>query len=103
MKYKYSYQIPLEYKGQVEHEFDGNSITIRHDGLEDVFDFSSIEQDGRVEEYETIFPFRPLLNVERIEGVWYMELLQFVTDGEDVWALRDAEMERDWRDSDGED
>lgn len=66
---------------EIEYVFEGEKITAIFNGESDTFDFSQFA-DGHVDNIETTLPFNPIISAERVDGVLYVELLNFI--GEDA-------------------
>ena len=78
MMIKYSPQLSDR---KIEYVFEGEKITATFNGESDTFDFSQFA-DGHADNIETTLPFNPIISAERVDGVLYVELLNFI--GEDA-------------------
>ena len=78
MMIKYSPQLSDR---EIEYVFEGEKITAIFNGESDTFDFSQFA-DGHADNIETTLPFNPIISAERVDGVLYVELLNFI--GEDA-------------------
>jgi len=63
-------------KEEVSYSFSVESVTITVDGISDTFDFTGIP-DGELDysSIETSLPMNPILTVERVDGILYIECL----------------------------
>jgi hypothetical protein len=62
----------------IEYQFSGEKITAATvNGQSDVFDFSTLP-DGKAEEITTILSVNPIVSAKRVDGVLFVELLNFI-------------------------
>jgi len=62
---------------QIAYEYGQDSLVVTLDGAVDSFDFSSV-RELRPEQIKTSLPINPIVALERVEGVLYLTLLNFV-------------------------
>lgn len=65
---------------QIEYSFNGETLTVKIGDTEDVFDLSSLP-DGELnmeEEIETTLPVNPIISAKRVDGILYLELLNWI-------------------------
>jgi hypothetical protein len=62
---------------KIEYKFEKEKITVTTDDMSDTFDFSSMP-DGIMYEVETTLDINPIISAKRLEGVLYVELLNFI-------------------------
>ena len=62
---------------EIIYEFKGELITATIDGITDVFDFSTMP-DGVADQIDTILPLNPVLSAKKVNGVLFVELLNFI-------------------------
>jgi len=74
------YFVPQRSDNQIEYCFNGETITVKIDNAEDVFDFSTLP-DGELhmeEPIETTLPVCPIISAKRINGILHLELLNWL-------------------------
>jgi len=76
------YFSPQRADNQIEYSFCGETVTARIDEIEDTFDFSNLP-DGELDRREdtqikTILPVNPVISAKRIDGILYLELLNWI-------------------------
>ena len=76
------YFSPQRADNQIEYSFCGEMVTARMDEIEDTFDFSNLP-DGELDRREdtqikTILPVNPVISAKRIDGLLYLELLNWI-------------------------
>ena len=64
---------------KVDYKFNRQTITVTIDGGMDVFDFSSLP-DGEMDSIETSLPYKVIVRAEKVEGVLYVEILNFISE-----------------------
>ncbi len=65
---------------QIEYCFNGETITVKIDNAEDVFDFSALP-DGELntqEQIETVLPVNPIISAKRIDSILHLKLLNWL-------------------------
>lgn len=62
---------------EIIYKFKGELITATIDGITDVFDFSTVP-DGVADQIDTILPLNPVLSAKKVNGVLFVELLNFI-------------------------
>lgn len=70
------YFSPIVGLDEIMYEFSGDSVTATIGEVSDTFDFTGMP-DGSIDimSVETTLPFNPLIQVERVEGVLFVELI----------------------------
>ena len=76
------YFSPQRADNQIEYSFCGEMVTARIDEIEDTFDFSNLP-DGELDRREdtqikTILPVCPIISAKRMDGLLYLELLNWI-------------------------
>jgi len=74
------YFVPQRSDNQIEYCFNGETITVKIDNAEDVFDFSALP-DGELntqEQIETVLPVNPIISAKRIDGILHLKLLNWL-------------------------
>lgn len=64
-------------ENEINYEYEQEKLTVTLDGMVDTFDFSNV-RELRPEQIKTTLPINPIVAFERIEGVLYLTLLNFV-------------------------
>ncbi len=74
------YFSPQRSDRQIEYCFNGETITVKIDNAEDVFDFSALP-DGELntqEQIETVLPVNPIISAKRIDSILHLKLLNWL-------------------------
>ena len=74
------YFVPQRSDNQIEYCFNGETITVKIDNAEDVFDFSALP-DGELntqEQIETVLPVNPIISAKRIDSILHLKLLNWL-------------------------
>ena len=76
------YFSPQRSDRQIEYSLNGEAVTARIGTVKDTFDFSGLP-DGELDRHEdtqikTILPVNPVISAKRIDGLLYLELLNWI-------------------------
>ena len=76
------YFSPQRSDRQIEYSLNGEAVTARIGTVKDTFDFSGLP-DGELDRREdtqikTILPVNPVISAKRIDGILYLELLNWI-------------------------
>lgn len=89
MKVLYSPQVSNE---KINYTFEDEKIIATIDNVTDEFDFANMP-DGILEGIKTTLPFNPILNAKKVDGILYVELLNFINED-----ATEEEKFPEWRD-----
>lgn len=76
MKVKFS---PVRSDKSIKYAFEGDTISAKYEGTDETYDFSGFPNGEAVmSEIETILPFNPIVSAKRVDGILYVELINYI-------------------------